>query len=139
MKSTKKRTTPGILNRGSLMTYPDDGTERCFGYMFDFPGHGVFEPTFGKVDVSPAEAETHNQCLSQGEIEGLDKNCTVGLGGMFYTRKDNGHTIVATWLGQEVSREVQVKSRVITFTRKGMTFRGRLRKEEDCFYFKRMQ
>jgi hypothetical protein len=25
--------------------------------------------------------------LSQGEIEGLDKNCTVGLGGVFYTRQ----------------------------------------------------
>jgi hypothetical protein len=139
MKSTKKRTAPEILNRGSLMTYQDNGTERCFGYMFDFPGHGVFEPTFGKLAVSAEEARTHNQCLSQGEIEGLDKNCTVGLGGMFYTRKANGHAIVATWLGQEVSQEVQVRGSMITFSRKGMTFRGRLRKEEDCFYFKRIQ
>jgi hypothetical protein len=60
MKSTKKRTAPEILNRGSLMTYQDNSTERCFGYMFDFPGHGVFEPTFGKLDVSPEEAKTHN-------------------------------------------------------------------------------
>ena len=139
MKSTKKRTLPEILNRGSLMTYQDNGVERCFGYLFDFPGHGVFEPTFGKLDVSPEEAKTHNRCLSQGEIEGLDKNCTVGLGGMFYTRKDNDHTIVATWLGQEVSREVQVRSSVLTFMRKGMTFRGRLHREEDCFSFKRIR
>ncbi len=139
MKSKERRTTPDILNRGSLMTYQDDGTERCFGYLFDFPGHGVFEPTFGKLAVSPEEAKTHNQCLSQGEIEGLDKNCTVGLGGMFYTRKDTGHTSVVTWLGQEVSREVQVRSRVLTFTRKDMTFRGRLHREEDCFCFKRVQ
>src|SRR5713101_3977926 len=124
MKTSKK--TPEILNRGSLMTYQDNGTERCFGYMFDFPGHGVFEPTFGKLAVSAEEAKSHNRFLSQGEIEGLDKNCTVGLGGMFYTRRDNGHTIVATWLGQEVSRDVQVRSRVLTFTRKRMTFRGRL-------------
>src|SRR4051794_15297760 len=100
MKNSKKRTIPEILNRGSLMTYQDNVAERCFGYMFDFPGQGVFEPTFGKLDVSAENATIHNQCLSQGEIEGLDKNCTVGLGGMFYIRKDNCHTIVATWLGQ---------------------------------------
>jgi len=139
MKSTKKRTIPEILHRGSLMTYQDNGTERCFGYMFDFPGHGVFEPTFGKLDVSIGEAKTHNQCLSQGEIEGLDENCTVGLGGMFYIRKAEGRTIVATWLGEEVSREVQVRGRVLTFTRTGMVFRGRLHREEDCFCFKRIR
>jgi len=40
------------------MTYHDSGTERCFGYMFDFPGHGVFEPTLG-VAVSAEEATIH--------------------------------------------------------------------------------
>src|SRR4029079_6595596 len=138
MKSTKKRTLPEILNRGSLMTYQDNGAERCFGYMFEFPGPGVFEPSVRTLDVSPEEAKTHNQFLSQGEIEGLDKNCTVGLGGMFYTRKDNGTTSVAAWWVQEVSREVQVRGRVLTFMRKGMTFRGRLHREEDCFSFKRI-
>ena len=130
---------PEILHRDSLLTYNDNGTERCFGYVINFHDHGVFEPTFGKLDVSPEEAKTHNQLLSQAEIDGLDQNCAVGLGGRFYTRKPAGRAIVATWLGQEVSREVQVNRTVITFTRKGMTFRGRLRREEDCFYFKRIQ
>jgi hypothetical protein len=128
-----------ILHRGSLMTYQDKGSERCFGYLFDFPGHGVFEPTFGKLDVSPEEAKIHNQLLSQAEIEGLDQNCTVGLGGMFYTRKAEGRTIVATWLGQEVSRQVQVSGTVLTFMRNGKKFRGRVRREEGCFFFKRLQ
>jgi hypothetical protein len=121
------------------MTYQDNGSERCFGYLLHFPGHGVFEPTFGKLDVLAEEAKTHNQLLSQAEIEGLDQNCTVGLGGMFYTRKSEGRTIVATWLGEEVSRDVQVRGSVLAFTRKGMNFRGRLRREEDCFFFKRIQ
>ena len=137
MKPAKK--PPEILHRGSLLTYQDNGTERCFGYLFGFPGRGVFEPTFGKLDVSPEEAQTHNQLLSQAEIDGLDQNCAVGLGGRFYTKKTEGRTIVATWFGQEVSREVQVRSTVITFTRKGMTLRGRLHRAEDCFYFKRIQ
>ncbi len=133
------RNPPEILHRGSLMTYQDDGSKRCFGYLFDFPGHGVFEPTFGKLDVSAEEAKIHNQSLSRAEIEGLDQNCTVGLGGMFYTRKAEGRTIVATWLGEEVSREVRVRGTVLTFTRKGMRFRGRVRREEDCFFFKRIE
>ena len=52
-----------ILHRGSLMTYPDNGRERCFGYLFSFLGHGIFEPTFGKLEVSLADATTHNQLL----------------------------------------------------------------------------
>ncbi len=120
------------------MMYLGNRIERCFGYMFDYPGHGIYEPTFGKLNVSAEEARTHNQRLSRGEMEGLDKNCTVGLGGMFYVRKIDGRTIIATWLGEEVSREVQVRNRVITFTRNGMSFRGRVRLEEDCFSFKRI-
>jgi len=139
MKSAKIRKTPEILHRGSLMSYRDKGRERCFGYLFEFAGHGIFEPTFGKIDVSSQEAKTHNELLSQGEIAGLDQNCAVGMGGMFYTRKQDGRTIVTTWLGEEVSRDIQVNGNVITFNRNGMTFRGRLRRDEDCFHFKRIQ
>lgn len=139
MSSKRKRTSPPILNRGSLLSYGDNGQERCFGYLFEFPGHGIFEPTFGKLDVTSQEARIHNRLLSQGEIDGLDNHCTVGMGGMFYTRQREGRTIVLTWLGEEVSQEVQVHGKVITFQRKGMSFRGRLRKNEDCFAFKRIQ
>ena len=119
------------------MTYQDDGRERCFGYLFEFPGHGILEPTLGKLDVSSAEARTHNELLSQCEISGLDQNCAVGMGGTFYANKKNGHASITTCLGEEVSRDVQVNGNAITFNRKGMTFRGRLRPDEDCFHFKR--
>jgi len=65
--------TPKILHQGSLMTHRDNRRERCFGYMFEFPGHGIFELTFGRLDVSSEDAKTHNQLLSQGEIAGLDQ------------------------------------------------------------------
>ena len=139
MRSQRKRETPQILNRGSLLTCRDNGRERCFGYLFEFPGHGIFEPTFGKLEVSSEEAKAHNRLLNQGEIEGLDQHCAVGMGGLFYTRKVDGQTRVVTWLGEEVSRNVQVHGNVITFQRKGMGFRGRLRQQEDSFGFKRIQ
>jgi hypothetical protein len=141
MTTRKKNGPPEILHRGSLLTYLDNdtGQERCFGYLFEFPGRGIFEPTFGKLEVSSEEATTHNHLLSQGEIDGLDHNCALGMGGMFYTRQLEGQTVVGTWLGEEVSREVQVRGKVITFQRKGMTFRGRLHREQDCFGFKRIR
>jgi hypothetical protein len=131
--------SPGILHRGSLLTSEEGGRERCFGYLFEFPGHGIFEPTFGKLEVSAEEAKTHNRLLSQGEIEGLDHHCAVGMGGMFYTRQAHSQTIVVTWLGEEVSRQVHVHGKVITFQREGMGFRGRLRKDQDAFAFQRIQ
>ena len=135
----RKRKTPEILNRGSLLTYHDNGSERCLGYLFEFSGHGIFEPMFGKLEVTSEEARTHNEFLSQGEIEGLDKNCAVGMSGTFYAKKVDGYTLVTTWMGQEVSRDVRLRGDVLTFRRKAMTFRGRLRKDQDCFCFKRIQ
>src|SRR5438045_2807096 len=131
----KKRIIPEILNRGSLMTYQENGTERCLGYLMEFTGRGIFDSKFGKLEVSSAEAKTHNQLLSRGEIEGLDGNCAVGLGGMFYLSTEDARPIVTTWTGEVVSQEVCTKSRVITFKRKGMTFRGRRREDEDAFFF----
>jgi hypothetical protein len=139
MNGHRKRKAPEILNRGGLLTYQDNGGERCFGYLFEFQGHGVFEPTFGKLEVSSEEAKSHNRLLSQGEIDGLDNNCAAGMGGMFFTRQAEGRTIVVTWLGEEVSRDVHIHGQVLTFRRKGMTFRGRLRKGDDAFGFKRIQ
>ncbi len=93
-----------------------------------------------RADIREAESLVpRSQSPSQGEIAGLDQNCGVGMGGRFYTNRKNGHTIVTTWLGEEVSRDVQVNGNVITFNRNGMTFRGRLRQHEDCFHFKRIR
>ncbi len=138
MSRGRSRKPLEILNRGSLLTYQDNGTERCFGYLFEFPGHGIYEPTFGKLDVTSEEAKTHNALLSQAEINGLDNNCAVGMGGMFYTRNTGSRKIVVTWLGDEVSQDVRIKGSVLTFQRKGMTFRGRLRSNADCFAFRRI-
>lgn len=134
-----KLKTPTVVNRGSLLTYQDNGHELCFGYLFEFPGHAIYEPKFGKLEVTSDEARTHNQLLSQGEIEGLDNQCGVGMGGTFYTKKVGGRTLVVTWLGAEISRDVRLRGEVLTFKRKDMIFRGRLRKDEDCFGFKRIQ
>lgn len=139
MNGDRKRKPPAILNRGSLLTCADAGRERSFGYLFEFAGHGIYEPTFGKLDVSSEEARTHNAWLSQAEIQALDNHCAVGMGGMFYTRKENGRPLVTTWLGEVVSRDVQVRGQVLTFRRQAMTFRGRLRRDEDAFGFKRIQ
>lgn len=123
---------------GSLITRTgSDGHEYCLGYLMDFTGHGIFSPD-GKVDITREQMDAHNKALEQGELKGLDDNCRIGQHGTFYYV--NG--TVQTFLGTKVNDTIRLggsnKRRSITFTRKGKTFRGILRKDADCFNFKRI-
>jgi hypothetical protein len=113
----------------------DEDTGACVGYLFDFTGKGVFSPD-GKVEISPEDANKHNELLAQGEIKGLDENCAIGQRGTFYYNSTKG---VHTWTGVEVAPRVncRVVGKSITFTRNGKTYRGRLQKDADCFNFRR--
>jgi len=121
------------------MTYKEGDHEVCFGFLMNFTGNGIYEPNFGRMPVSPQEADIHNRLLSEGSIKGLDENCKVGMMGTFYVGKNGEQPVVQTWTGEEVSRDVEVHGQTITFRRKGKTFRGRLHKDADYFGFKRIQ
>ena len=124
-----------ILHKGSLMTFIGDGRERCLGYLLDAKEKGVYEPNFGKVDVTSGDAQWHNTLLSAAEIKGLDEHCEVGQGGTFFFI----HGKVQTWVGQLVSDKVALVNSRITFERNGRVYQGRLRKGEDCFFFRRLR
>jgi hypothetical protein len=109
---------------------------QCLGHLMDFNDRGVFSPD-GKVEVDPDKVQEHNETLDQVLIEGLDKNCAVGQGGMFYY--DKIKNVVNTFTGQEVSGRVKVAGKVITFTRKAKVFRGRLSNDSECFTFRRIE
>lgn len=125
---------PEILHKGSLMLFKELKGEKdvCVGYLADFKEKGIFEPTVGKVDVTPEEAQTHNKCLTAALLKGLDESCKVGQGGSFYIGKDEktGEYQVTAWTGEVVSIDVVVKpktgksKRTVTFTRGQKTFRG---------------
>lgn len=139
---TKTLKTPTLENLGSLITYKDeDGTDRCLGYLMDFgPERGVFDANFGKVEVTKEQADTHNKLLDEAELKGLDANCEVGMGGSFYFRSGNVAEVnrVTTFLGTLVSDSVRVeRSGHVTFVRADKTYRGKLRKDQDLFNFKR--
>jgi hypothetical protein len=120
-----------LKNNDGLWT--DEETGACVGYLMDFTGKGVFSPD-GKVDITPEQAKTHNDLLSQGEIKGLDENCQVGMQGTFYYIKGQ----VQTFMGAVVSADVSVNGQSITFRRNGRVFRGRLQRDADCFNFRRI-
>ena len=128
-----------LLHKGSLITFqPEDGDkEQCLGYLMYFEGHGVYEPTFGRVDVTSQEADAHNAALSKAEIEGLDANCRVGMGGAFYLGESGGGLVVRTFIGTLVTEDVTTRGRTIVFRRGGMTFKGR-RRDDDLLFFKRV-
>lgn len=122
---------------GGMITI--EGTSNCLGYLMNFEGHGVFDASIGKVDVTPEQAEKHNKVLDEAMLKGLDETCKVGQYGTFYWTKNGVHG-VTTFLGTVVAPrcDCQLKGNSITFTRKGRTFRGRLQKDADCFNFKRI-
>ena len=122
-----------IRNDGGLLI--DEGRGCCVGFLFNFEGHGIFSPD-GRVEaITPEQAETHNKLLSEALITGLDTNCEVGQGGTFYYSPTKG---VTTWVGTLVSNNVTVHGQSIKFSRNGKRFRGRLRKDADCFNFRRI-
>lgn len=123
-----------ILHRGSLMTVEDgSGSETCVGYLICHEGR-VYEPDMGQIAVRPEEAETHNRLLTEALIEGLDSRCEVGQGGTFYL----GQGRVTAWTGETVSEDVTVRGASVTFRRKGKVFRGRIRKDQSAFNFRRV-
>lgn len=128
-----------LENLGSLITYKDStGQDRCLGYLFDFTGHGVYDPTIGKVDLSQSDMIAHNAALDSAMLQGLDDNCAVGMRGTFYLTKRDGRVTVTTWSGTLVSDNVTVNGKQITFRRNGHIFAGRAQKNADCFNFRRV-
>jgi hypothetical protein len=120
----------------SMIVYDGD---KCFGYLMHFEGRGVFSAELGKVDVTPEEARINNEAYEKAEIEGLDKNCHIGMCGRFYLSNPKGGTpSVRTFLGTVVSSSVQIKGRKITFQRGDMSFMGVKQKDSDLFDFQRI-
>lgn len=126
-----------LENIGSLITYKnEEGQEQSLGHLLVHEGR-AFDPSFGCVDVSPADAKTHNQLLDEALLSGLD-NCRIGQGGHFYwVRKPNLR--VHTWTGLLVSDNVSVQGRNITFRRNGMVFSGKITKGVESFNFVRTE
>jgi len=94
-------------------------------------------PMAGWRSLTKEQVEEHNRLLSEAELLGLDQNCQVGQHGTFYLRKEPVLSVI-TWMGVLVSDRVVVHGQTITFKRDGKAYRGRLRKDADCFNFRRV-
>ena len=120
-----------LENLGSLITIAN--STQCLGYLMNFTGHGIFDASLGKVDITPEQADTHNKLFDQALIKGMD-TCQIGQGNTFYWSGN----CVKTFMGTVVSYAVSQKGQSVTFMVKEKTFRGRLQKDADCFNFKRV-
>lgn len=120
---------------GSLITIK--GQNQCLGDLMYFAGHGVYEPTYGRVDVTEEEAKLHNAALDKAMVEGLDQNCQIGQGSYAYRNSAGG---VSTWHGTVLASaaDTTIKKSKITFTRQGKTYVGKLSRDQDCFNFTRV-
>lgn len=113
----------------------------CAGYLFFHDGQ-AFDPD-GLIEgvKTKDEVDAHNKILSQMEIEGLDNNCKVGQGGMFYFSRTNSNADkVCTWIGTVVGLPSSIVPYrggfKVKFTRKGKTLEGVVKKGECCGFFK---
>lgn len=108
------------------------GEKEVLGYLMEFSGMGVFDATYGKVDVTPDEAIIHNHAYDKANLEGLD-NCKVGESGIFYARFSPLKQ-VTTFLGKPVSSDCEIgddeKGRYMVFRRGGKEFKGYKESEE---------
>lgn len=135
----RTRTRPQIENHKGLLTYREDGVTYHLNYLLSSPQHGVFEPEFGKVDVTAEEAEMHNRLLSEAERAGLDE-CALGQGRPFYVgRADDGTLVVRTWHGDLISDRVVANGMKLTFVRNNRVFEGFVARDDaSCTSFTRI-
>jgi len=135
MAKSKTKQPPELQNKGSLITYKDNGVDRCLGDLMHFKGRGVYDANFGRVDVTPEEAETHNRLLDNALIEGL-ANCEIGQWGTFYLSQDPLR--IHTFNGTVVSERVTRRGRSVEFLFCDRTFQGIAHTQDDLFNFKRI-
>ena len=99
-------------NQGGLLVKP--GTNECAGYIFNFTGHGAYQP-IGKVETpqGPTQAEigAHNAILAKAELDHASK---VGKA-TFYLSWDQGqggtqsNYRVSNWVGSWKSPHCYVR------------------------------
>jgi len=110
-----------LENLGSLITFKDNGQDQCLGHLWHVKGHGTFDANFGKVDLSAEHADAHNKCLDAALLDGLDNQCGVGQGGIYYFDDDGP---VTTWTGLIVAEHAtRVSKTVYVFYRGDRKFR----------------
>ncbi len=137
----RKHKPPKLENKGSLITYEDNGQNRCVGAPWYAEGHGCYDPTHGRVDVAKEEAEIHNRELDNAMLAGLDEQCHVGKGAMFYPHPKAGESSnikVTTFNGTLVAIAHRYGKVMLAFTRHRRGFSGRIRNDADCVWFKRI-
>ena len=134
------RKPPKLENKGSLITYKDHGKDTCLGPLWHAAGHGTYDPTFGRVDVTKEDAEIHNGELDKATLAGLENACEVRQGAMFYAHPELGQTSnirVTTFDGTLVAVAHRYGKIMLAFTRDKKGFCGRIKKDADCVWFKR--
>ncbi len=143
----QSRKTLKLFHIGSLITCTlgRSKVEECLGYLWAPEGHdGVYDPTYGKVNVSREDANTHNAELSKALVNGLD-TCAIGQWGSFYFNDDK--KAVNTFTGEVVAHRDNVSIKavpgklgkfIITFAYNGRVFRGEWSRNSDLFHFERI-
>jgi hypothetical protein len=128
-----------IKNIEGFLTVIEDGKEFALGYLMDFAGRGIFDATYGKVDISPEDAKRHNELFDKAMLDALDDRCEVGQGATFYWngREKTVNTFIGTLVSDKCSEGGNKRKKVV-FRRNGKVYSGIVQKDADCINFYRV-
>jgi len=79
----------GILD--GLVCDTDETPPRIVGYLFAFPGHGVFAPG-GKINLAltPQQIAEHNRLLTEAEVKAMEDQTRIAL---YLVKTDEGYRV----------------------------------------------
>lgn len=127
---------PGFSFEGGLITFTIDGENCCLGYLMDFGDRGVYCAHYGRVNVTPTQAEEHNRVFDRALIHGLDNQCEIGQGNVFYVRQNDSS--VRSFIGTRIGTLRGARSN-FEFERDGRVFRGKPERDSDAVFFVRIK
>ena len=121
---TDYRIDNGLIVSGS------DERPQLAGYVFDFTGHGAFEPSgkVGNLELSKAQIAEHNRLLGEMELQMLQER---GRGMAYLTERD-GKARVSLWAGTVLAEYVHVQ-------KSWHNFAGRDGRRDVWFYWEGAQ
>lgn len=104
--STKGSQGLVVSTAGPLITVEKDGTEEPLGYLTHIPHQGVYDKKHGRLNgVTPDQAATHNQRLSNQQIDSLNSTMKPGEKLTFFWNKveDNVSTMASFLVATRLS------------------------------------
>lgn len=84
-----------VKNDAGLIVDTSTNPPTCIGYIFNFQGHGAFDPSGNVGQFTQAEIDNHNRLLEQAERQAMIEQ---GRGVLYLYKREHGYEVNG-WAG----------------------------------------